>query len=162
MTNNSRDCAPLDGTRKKPGFVYQEVPSDEATPGTTEKDLGACWGLENSGKLVVAQGPATRARAQAQVVPGDLQDHPEDESLDQPDISGGDRQLILSLDQSVRADGERQTRGRDQSGGPDGDQDGETEKPSLEDQLSYTSEDGIRRERSEQETPGARGVSTNE
>jgi len=46
MTNNSRERAPLDSKRKKQGFVYQEVPNNEKAPGTTEKELGARWGLD--------------------------------------------------------------------------------------------------------------------
>ena len=149
MANNSRERAPLDGKRKKQVFVYQEIPNNEKAPGTTEKELGARWGLDEG--TSEQRGRTTRARVQAQTIPGDLQGvQPEETSLDQPESSGGDRQR---LDQPANAGGDRQGHSSDQSGRPGGDR---NEENSLEDRLSYASESGNQGKQLEQEAPETR------
>ena len=47
MTNpSSSERAQEAGKKKKHSFHYVEVPSDEPNPGTSDRDLGRCWGLD--------------------------------------------------------------------------------------------------------------------
>ena len=136
MTNQSRECAKEGSKKAKVGYTYQEVPDDEETPGTTKKELGAQWGIEEakSGRREWMLRQDTCPRS----IPSGL-DPTQDEqggnqfSLDQPEKSGGDRR---DLDQVASANNDRSEReGLDQPMASE-------EAVSDDGQLFYTTDEG--------------------
>ena len=98
MTNNSTECTPGAGKRKRP---------DE----TLEKELGVCWGLTKGEST--QKGWTTRKGIQTQQIPGGLEPAQEeqevqpDEGLDQLAGASGDRSEKGGLDQSEETDDDR-------------------------------------------------------
>ena len=119
MTNQSRERAKEGGKKAKVGYSYQEVRDDEETPGTTEKELGTRWGIEEgkSGRRGRASRQDTRPKSiPSGLDPAQYEQGSDQFSLDQPEKSGGDRQ---GLDQPEKSGGDR--RDLDQAASADDD-----------------------------------------
>ena len=136
--------------RKRKNYDLEVVPKNEKLRGTSDKDLGAAWGLPQGESKEV--GRVTRGGTQTQSVPGGPE-ATQETSLDQPVETGSDRQ---DLDQLAEASGDRlNTTGLDQSGSPDGDRPKEPEPgepSSSKRQLSNATEKSPESER-EKDTP---------
>lgn len=165
MTDNiSSERALEKGKKTAKNYYYQEVPENEKRAGTSERDLGARWGLGagesgNGGRVTrkgsrVPQIPGGLVSVQEEheSPPGEISlDLPDSlggdrRSLDQPETSGGDRR---DLDQPTPVGGDRsEEQGLDQSEKSDGDRpdDLETEedrdKRSEDEGRKTTDEDG--------------------
>jgi len=106
MTKNTSVSALSAKGKGKPGFSYEEIPTGEKLPGSSDRDLGAIWGLTPG--RANPKGRTTRHGSRSQTIPGGLESAQEerDSQIDSADTA--------RLDQSGKPDSDRQRGDLDQ------------------------------------------------
>src|SRR5882762_10336322 len=139
MTKNTSVSALSTKGKGKPGFSYEEIPTGEKLPGSSDRDLGAIWGLTPG--RANPDRRTTRHGSRSQTIPGGLEsaqkehdgqlDGTDTACLDPSGKPDSDRQRG-DLDQLVRTGSDRsEAKGHDQSDNMDSDQKrgGPTDQP---------------------------------